>query len=89
MAAWKTETAKARFSELLRAARTDGPQEITIRGRPAAVILSVEDYERLSPARSDAVNWVDDLIASADGGFDLDFQVDRSAARSFAFDADS
>jgi antitoxin Phd len=46
---WKLEDAKARFSEVVRMAGTDGPQLVTIRGKDAAVILAPEEYERLLP----------------------------------------
>jgi prevent-host-death family protein len=46
---WKLQDAKAHFSEVVRAARTHGPQRVTIRGESAAVVISVEDYARLAP----------------------------------------
>jgi len=50
---WKLEDAKARFSEVVRLAGTDGPQLVTIRGKEAAVILTPEEYERLLPKPRD------------------------------------
>jgi antitoxin Phd len=47
--AWKLQGAKARFSELVRAARTHGPQHVTIRGESAAFVISAEDYAKLAP----------------------------------------
>ena len=58
MFAWKMETAKARLSELLRHAREKGPQRITVRGRDAAVVLSIQDYDHLTQSKH-ADNWVD------------------------------
>jgi len=49
--AWKLEDAKARFSEVVRRARTEGPQRVTVRGRDAVVVISVEELERLLPAQ--------------------------------------
>jgi prevent-host-death family protein len=46
---WKLEDAKARFSEVVRLAATDGPQLVTIRGKEAAVILAPGEYEQLLP----------------------------------------
>jgi len=46
---WKLEDAKARLSEVVRLAETEGPQLVTVRGREAAVILAPEDYESLLP----------------------------------------
>lgn len=48
---WKLEDAKARFSELVRRARNEGPQRITCRGQDTAVLLSAEDYDRLTRAK--------------------------------------
>jgi antitoxin Phd len=47
---WKLEDAKARLSEVVRLAGTNGPQMVTIRGKEAAVILAPEAYRQLLPA---------------------------------------
>ena len=77
---WKLEDAKARFSEVVRQARTQGPQRVTIRGRETAVILSVEDFQRLSSegaeARPSLVQFLEGL-----GLNDLDLTRDRDAGR--------
>lgn len=44
---WTVAEAKARFSELIERARTR-PQTITRRGRSAAVVVSVEEWEKKS-----------------------------------------
>ena len=49
---WRLEQAKARFSEVVRLARETGPQHVTVHGRDAVVVLSAEDFARLSPAAS-------------------------------------
>jgi antitoxin Phd len=46
---WKLEDAKARFSEVVRLAGTNGPQLVTIRGKEAAVVLAPSEYEQLLP----------------------------------------
>lgn len=43
---WSVADAKAHFSELIEQACTQGPQTITKRGRKAAVLVSVEEWER-------------------------------------------
>ena len=48
--AWKLQDAKAHFSQLVREAREQGPQRVTVHGKDAVVILSAEDYARLAPA---------------------------------------
>jgi prevent-host-death family protein len=49
METWKLEDAKARLSEVVRLAATNGPQLVTVRGKEAAVILAPEQYKRLLP----------------------------------------
>jgi antitoxin Phd len=47
---WKLEDAKARFSEVVRLACNEGPQRVSVRGKDAVVVMSVEALERLMPA---------------------------------------
>jgi antitoxin Phd len=49
METWKLEDAKARLSEVVRLAATNGPQLVTVRGKEAAVILAPEQYKQLLP----------------------------------------
>ena len=46
-ARWRLQDAKARFSELVRRVRRDGPQHVTIHGRDAVVIVGAEEFRRL------------------------------------------
>ncbi len=46
--AWPLQEAKARFSELVRLAQTEGPQTVTVRGKPAVKIVSVDEAPMLS-----------------------------------------
>jgi antitoxin Phd len=48
---WQLQTAKARFSEVFRRARSEGPQYVTRGGKEAVVIVPAEEFERLK-ARS-------------------------------------
>jgi antitoxin Phd len=48
---WKLEDAKARFSEVVRRAQNEGPQRVSVRGRDAVVVMSVEELERLAPTK--------------------------------------
>ena len=45
---WQLQTAKARFSELFRRARAEGPQYVTRQGKEAVVVLPAEEFERLA-----------------------------------------
>ncbi len=46
---WKLEDAKARLSELVRTARETGPQRVTVRGEGAVIVISIDEFARLSP----------------------------------------
>jgi prevent-host-death family protein len=43
---WSVAAAKARLSEVIDRARSEGPQTITRRGRHAAVVVSAEWWQR-------------------------------------------
>lgn len=43
---WSVQDAKNRFSEVVEAARRK-PQTVTKHGKPAVVVVDVEEYERL------------------------------------------
>jgi prevent-host-death family protein len=51
--AWQLQTAKQKFSELVRLAIARGPQFVTRHGKEAVVVLSVEDYRRLTVGGDD------------------------------------
>jgi antitoxin Phd len=78
MRSWQVQEAKARFSDLLRDAASSGPQQITIRGRAAAVVLSTEAYESLCAPKPSLVEF---LRNSPWKGVELDIERDRSLAR--------
>ena len=46
-ARWRLQDAKAKFSELVRRVRTEGPQHVTIHGRDAVVVVAAEEFRRL------------------------------------------
>lgn len=50
MASWQLHDAKARFSEFLDAALSEGPQVVTRRGVETAVLIPIEDWRRLQHA---------------------------------------
>jgi antitoxin Phd len=47
---WQVQEAKADLSSLIRATEEGGPQTITRHGKPVAVVLSPQSYERLTRA---------------------------------------
>jgi antitoxin Phd len=44
---WALQDAKAQLSEVARRALTEGPQHVTLRGRPALVVISEAEYSAL------------------------------------------
>lgn len=61
---WKLEEAKARFSEVVRLAHSDGPQRITVRGKESVAIISIEELERLTgqEAAEPFVEFMESLV---------------------------
>jgi len=51
MGQWQLQDAKARLSEVIKSAQADGPQQVTVRGKPSAVVISVAEYEALKKQR--------------------------------------
>ena len=49
---WPLQDAKARFSELVRRAHSNGPQHVTLHGRNAVVVVDADEFQRLSGART-------------------------------------
>ncbi len=41
---WDQQEAKAKFSEVVRRARSEGPQLVTTRGAKPVVVMSADDY---------------------------------------------
>jgi len=45
---WQLQEAKNRLSRLVESALHEGPQTITVRGKPTAVVVSFEEFRRLT-----------------------------------------
>jgi len=73
---WVLQDAKARFSELVRRVRSEGPQHVTVHGRDAVVIVSAEEFRRLKGERTGEA-----LIAAlqASPSRDIDIEPKREA----------
>ncbi len=50
MHAWPVQDAKARFSELLGACLSEGPQIVSKRGAETAVLININEWRRLQQA---------------------------------------
>ena len=55
---WQLQDAKARLSELVKSAQNEGPQQITVHGKPAAVVLSSDDYDQLIARKPSFVEFI-------------------------------
>lgn len=73
------QTAKARFSDVVRSAKSDGPQDITIHGKSVAVVLSRELYDRLSGNTQSLVQFMQS--SPLYGMEDVVFERDKSVVR--------
>ena len=56
---WQIQEAKQRFSEMIRAVTSKGPQVITRHGEDIAIVIDVSEFHRLTRA---AVNLTDVLL---------------------------
>jgi len=74
---WKLEEAKAKFSEVVRRAREEGPQRVTYRGRDAVVVIAVEDLKRLLPAERPQQSLATFLRGTALAEIEVRRELDR------------
>jgi prevent-host-death family protein len=49
---WRLQDAKARFSEVVRLAHSEGPQHVTLHGRDAVVVVGAAEFVRMKGART-------------------------------------
>ncbi len=75
-AGWKLEDAKARFSEVVRRARSEGPQRVTVRGQEAVVVIAAEEFERMLPRAAEPVPFVAFMESLSVDGLDLTRESD-------------
>ena len=75
---WQLQEAKTHLSELVKTVQQKGPQQITVHGRPAVVVLSCEDYARLTRRKP---SFVDLMRKSPLMGLDLQLERDQSLTR--------
>jgi prevent-host-death family protein len=74
---WKLEDAKARFSEVVRRAQSEGPQRVTVRGREAVVVMSIDELDRLLPKDAGKPAFVPFLESLGLDGLNLEREIDR------------
>jgi prevent-host-death family protein len=78
MKTWQLQEAKARLSEVIKQASKEGPQTITMRGEPTAVVISRDEYERIKHPRG---SFVDFMRKSPLYGVDIDLKREQTETR--------
>ena len=68
---WPLKDAKARFGELIRRVQSDGPQHVTVGDQEAVVVISAEEFRRLTGTAS-GQSLIDALQASPYRDIDLE-----------------
>ncbi|MGB3287714.1 MAG: type II toxin-antitoxin system Phd/YefM family antitoxin [Burkholderiaceae bacterium] len=79
MHSWQMQEAKSRLSEVVKAAGSQGPQEITVHGRSVAVVLSRLDYDKLSGTGESLAAFM--RRSPLAGDEDIEFPRDSSLTR--------
>lgn len=75
---WAVQDAKSHFSEVIKKAENEGPQTISVRGKPTVVMISQAEYLKLiAPEKS----LFDLLRKSPLAGMDIEFDRDKSLSR--------
>jgi antitoxin Phd len=78
---WQLQTAKARFSEVFRRARSEGPQLITRQGKEGVVMISDEQYEQLVGRSHQPKSLVQFFRESLLVGIELDLERNKDEGR--------
>jgi prevent-host-death family protein len=79
MQTWQMQTAKAQFSDVVRNAKSNGPQDITLHGKSVAVVLSRELFDRLSGNTQSLLQFMQS--SPLHGLDDLELERDQSLSR--------
>ncbi|TQL66260.1 prevent-host-death family protein [Nocardioides albertanoniae] len=79
---WQLQEAKQRFSEVVREAVAGSPQTITKHGEEVAVVVSIDDYRRMSGPK---ISFAEYLLSGPTID-DLDIERDRSLPREIDLD---
>lgn len=56
-AMWQLQEAKNRLSEVVRKARSEGPQVISLHGSAAAVVVSAKDFAKMSRPKGKLIDF--------------------------------
>ncbi len=78
---WKLAEAKARFSELFKRVRSQGPQRVVKQGGEAVVIVPAEEFDRMSQRVAQPDSLVEFFRSAPTGGQPLDLKRKRDTTR--------
>ena|ERR1700724_3641704 len=78
---WQIQTAKARFSEVFRRARTEGPQRIMRQGKEGVVMISDEQYAQLVGRSHQPKSLLQFFRDSPLVGVELDLEREKDTGR--------
>ena len=82
---WSLQDAKNSFSAVVDAACKGEPQTVTKRGKPAVVILSVAEYEKLTRKETKTPSFVEHLLSFPQGDDDFEFERIELTPRDIEF----
>ena len=80
-AMWQLHEAKARFSELFRRTRDEGPQRVVRHGGEAVVVVQAEAFDRMMEREKQPASLVEFFRSAPTGGKALDLARKRDATR--------
>jgi prevent-host-death family protein len=72
---WPLQEAKAKFSELVRLAQTEGPQTVTLHGQPAVVVTAIAPQKKLIAGKYEPTGTGLDLIRAMQACPFPDFEI--------------
>jgi len=75
---WQLQEAKNRLSTVVERALQEGPQMITLRGKPTAVVMSAESFEKLTHPQSSLAQF---FQRSPLHGIQLDLRRKKDTSR--------
>jgi antitoxin Phd len=78
---WQLHDAKARFSELFRRVRTQGPQRVVKQHGEAVVIVAAEDFDRTVEKGRQPDSLLEFFQSAPTGGTALDLNRKRDKTR--------
>ena len=80
---WALDDARSRFSAVVDAALAGEPQHVIPSGKPAVVVLSMKEYERLrNQPKENAPSFIDHLLAIPTDDDDFEFERMPLSSRS-------